>query len=61
MADHEIDFPGGNHSILLIHGLTGSPFEMKYLARQLNKAGFGVKGPYLKGHGTTLKKLSRTS
>jgi carboxylesterase len=61
MADHRIDMRGGRHSALLIHGLTGSPFEMKYLARKLNKAGFTVKGPYLEGHGTTLKDLSRTS
>jgi carboxylesterase len=61
MPDHKIDLPGGNHSVLLIHGLTGSPFEMKYLARRLNKAGFTVKGPCLGGHCTTLKDLSRTT
>ncbi len=61
MPDHKIDLPGGNHSVLLIHGLTGSPFEMKYLARKLNKAGFTVKGPCLDGHCTTLKDLSKTN
>ncbi len=61
MPDHKIDLPGGNHSVLLIHGLTGSPFEMKYLARKLSKAGFAVKGPCLKGHCTTLKDLSKTN
>jgi carboxylesterase len=61
MPDHKIDLPGGNHSVLLIHGLTGSPFEMKYLARNLNKAGFTVKGPCLEGHCSTLKNLSKTS
>jgi len=61
MADHKIDLPGGNHSVLLIHGLTGSPFEMKYLARKLNKTGFTVKGPCLEGHCTTLDHLSKTS
>jgi carboxylesterase len=60
MPDHKIDLPGGNHSVLLIHGLTGSPFEMKYLARKLNKAGFTVKGPCLEGHCSTLKNLSKT-
>ncbi|MGD0919998.1 MAG: alpha/beta fold hydrolase [Thermodesulfobacteriota bacterium] len=60
MPDHKIDLHGGNHSVLLIHGLTGSPFEMKYLARKLNKAGFTVKGPCLEGHCTTLEKLSKT-
>ncbi len=61
MPAHKIDLPGGNHSVLLIHGLTGSPFEMKYLARKLNKAGFTVKGPCLEGHCTTLKNLSKTN
>jgi carboxylesterase len=60
MPDHKIDLFGGNHSVLLIHGLTGSPFEMKYLARKLNKAGFTVKGPCLEGHCTTLESLSKT-
>jgi carboxylesterase len=60
MPDHKIDLPGGNHSVLLIHGLTGSPFEMKYLARKLNKSGFTVKGPCLEGHCSTLKNLSNT-
>jgi len=61
MPDHKIDLPGGIHSVLLIHGLTGSPFEMKYLARKLNKAGFTVEGPCLEGHCTTLKDLTRTT
>jgi carboxylesterase len=60
MPEHKIDLRGGNHSVLLIHGLTGSPFEMKYLARKLNKAGFTVKGPCLEGHCTTLENLSKT-
>jgi carboxylesterase len=60
MPDHKIDLPGGKHSVLLIHGLTGSPFEMKYLAKKLNKAGFSVKGPCLEGHCTTVKNLSKT-
>jgi carboxylesterase len=61
MPDQKIDLPGGDHSVLLIHGLTGSPFEMKYLARKLNKAGFTVKGPCLEGHCSTLKDLANTS
>ncbi len=60
MSEHKIDMSGGEHAVLLIHGLTGSPFEMKYLARQLNRAGFTVKGPCLAGHGTTLEDLKKT-
>ncbi len=51
---------GGEHAVLLVHGLTGSPFEMKYLARQLNRAGFTVHGPCLAGHGSTLADLKRS-
>jgi carboxylesterase len=61
MPKLKIDLPGGQHSVLLIHGLTGSPFEMKYLAERLNKAGFTVKVPCLPGHCTTVKDLSRTN
>jgi carboxylesterase len=60
MVNYKIDLKGEKHGVLLIHGLTGSPFEMKYLAKRLNKAGFSVKGPYLEGHGMSLKDLSRT-
>lgn len=60
MSEHRIDMSGGEHAVLLIHGLTGSPFEMKYLARQLNRAGFTVKGPCLAGHGSTLADLKKT-
>jgi len=60
MSEHKIDMQGGEHAALLIHGLTGSPFEMKYLARQLHRAGFTVKGPCLAGHGSTLGDLKKT-
>ncbi len=60
MTEQRIDLEGGSHAVLLIHGLTGSPFELKHLARKLNKAGFTVKGPSLAGHGTSLAELKQT-
>ncbi len=57
MNDYKIDLPGGEHAVLLIHGLTGSPFELKPLAKKLNQAGFTVKGPCLAGHGADIKAL----
>ena len=36
--------------ILLIHGLTGSPAEMKFVGKALNRAGFTVHAPTLAGH-----------
>ncbi len=60
MSDYKIYLNGGENAALLIHGLTGSPFEMKYLARKLNKAGFTISAPCLAGHGKTVKDLSKT-
>jgi len=60
MSEHKIEMLGGDNAVLLIHGLSGSPFEMKYLARQLHRAGFTVKGPCLAGHGKTLEDLRQT-
>nr|WP_229722924.1 alpha/beta fold hydrolase [Xylophilus rhododendri] len=40
----------GRTGVLLIHGLTGTPNEMRLLARGLNKAGFTVYAVQLAGH-----------
>jgi len=61
MNDHRIDMKGGDHAVLLIHGLTGSPFELKPLAKKLHKNGFTVKAPCLAGHGTTVNNLINTT
>lgn len=60
MDNYEINLTDGDNAVLLIHGLTGSPFEMRYLAKRLNKAGFAVKAPCLAGHGTTMEDLKKT-
>jgi carboxylesterase len=52
---------GGEKACLLIHGLTGSPSEMAYLAERLNAAGYTVKAPLLPGHGTCIKDLNNTT
>ena len=36
--------------VLLVHGLTGSPAEMKFVGKHLNKLGFTVYAPVLAGH-----------
>jgi carboxylesterase len=43
-------FEGGRSGVLLIHGLTGTPMEMRLLGKGLNKAGFTVYGMQLAGH-----------
>jgi carboxylesterase len=46
----EFFFPGSGLSALLIHGLTGTPYEMRYLGGQLANAGIRVHGVKLAGH-----------
>ena len=46
--------------VLLIHGLTGIPAEMKFVARDLNRAGYSVYAPLLAGHGIDKKTLIKT-
>lgn len=53
---------GGEQACLLIHGLTGSPSEMGYLAGRLHAAGYTVRAPLLPGHGTpSIKDVNRTT
>ncbi|MGA9341249.1 MAG: alpha/beta fold hydrolase [Rhodanobacteraceae bacterium] len=42
--------PGGRSGVLLIHGLTGTPTEMRFVGNGLNRAGFTVHGMQLAGH-----------
>ena len=43
-------FEGGRSGVLLIHGLTGTPNEMRVLGKGLNNAGLTVLGMQLAGH-----------
>ena len=55
-------FEGANGSaVILIHGLTGTPNEMKYVANYLNKKGYTVVCPRLANHGESMQVLKRTS
>ena len=50
-------FRGDENGCLLIHGLTGTPGEMRYLGERLHSAGFTVNGVCLAGHCTTIEDL----
>ena len=50
LGSHEFYFEGGRDGILLIHGLTGTPMEMRLLGKGLANAGFTVHGVQLPGH-----------
>ena len=47
--------------VLLVHGLTGAPAEMKLVARLLHRRGFSVYAPLLAGHGKDVYSLRRSS
>jgi len=51
IQDHSFHFQGRTGcGVLLIHGLTGTPVEMRLLGKGLHAAGFTVTGVQLAGH-----------
>lgn len=52
IADASFRYEGDSvgPAVLLIHGLTGTPNEMRFVGRALAKAGFNVHGMQLAGH-----------
>ena len=50
---------GGPTGILMIHGYTGAPPEMRPVGEALNAAGLTVSGPRLPGHGATVEEMNR--
>ena len=50
---------GGPVGVLLIHGFTGSPPEMRLVGDYLHERGCTVSGPLLPGHGTTAGDMNR--
>ncbi|WP_343636713.1 alpha/beta fold hydrolase [Roseateles sp.] len=53
--------PNARTGVLLIHGLSGTPMEMRILARGLNAAGFTVFAVQLAGHCGTMDDLLNSS
>jgi len=43
-------FPGSRIGVMLVHGLAGTPVELKAIAKRLNRYGFSVLCPLLAGH-----------
>jgi carboxylesterase len=52
-TDRGYKFDGGRTGVLLIHGLGGTPIEMRYVALALSRAGHTVSVPQLAGHCAT--------
>lgn len=61
LTPHEFVMPGEGPNarigVLLIHGLTGTPAEMRLLGKGLNKQGFTIYGVQLAGHCGTMEDL----
>lgn len=50
IKDHSYRIAGGRTGVLLIHGLCGTPTEMRFVANGLARAGYTVLVPQLAGH-----------
>jgi carboxylesterase len=53
------DYSGNSVGVLLTHGFTGSPSEMRPMGEYLAKQGYTVVGPLLPGHGTDWQDMAR--
>ena len=64
LTPHEFVMPGtganARTGVLLIHGLTGTPAEMRLLGKGLSKQGFTVYGVQLAGHCGSMEDLVST-
>jgi Esterase/lipase len=52
-------YQGNDTGCLLLHGYTGTPFEMRMLADHLHQAGYTVLAPRLFGHATQPQDMNR--
>jgi carboxylesterase len=52
---------GGPVGVLMVHGFTGSPAELRPVADELNRRGLTVDVPLLPGHGTTPDDCNRST
>ena len=56
------DLPGrGRAAALCLHGLTGTPYEVRPLAESISAVGIRAVGPALPGHNETPQRLAATS
>ncbi|MBX9591671.1 MAG: alpha/beta fold hydrolase [Hyphomonadaceae bacterium] len=60
LADHSQTFGNGPVGFLLIHGLGGTPAELRFVAIGLARAGYTVHCPQLAGHCGTFEELRAT-
>jgi carboxylesterase len=56
-----LSIAGDERGVLCLHGITGTPFEVRPFAEAFGRAGFSVEAPLLAGHGATLRELAPTT
>jgi len=56
-----VSIAGDDRGVLCLHGITGTPFEVRTLAEAFGRAGYSVEAPLLAGHGGTLRDLASTT
>lgn len=61
IPDRSVFIPGGRVGVLLIHGLGGTPVELRFVAQGLARAGYTVLCSQLAGHGGTPEELRRST
>jgi carboxylesterase len=59
--DRSMFVPGGRIGVLLIHGLGGTPVELRFIAQGLARAGYTVYCCQLAGHCGTPEELRRST
>jgi len=61
IEDKSLRFAGGPRGFLLIHGLGGTPVELRFVAQGLTRAGYTVHVPQLAGHCESAEELQATT
>jgi carboxylesterase len=56
-----VSIAGDSRGVLCLHGITGTPFEVRGIAEAFGRGGYTVRAPMLAGHGATLGDLARTT
>ena len=51
---------GDSRGVLCLHGMTGTPFEIRTVGEALGASGYSVEVPLLAGHGGSLRDLAVT-
>jgi len=54
-------YEGGEIGVLLIHGFTGTPSELRPMGEYLKERGYTVYAPLLAGHGTSPEEMACTT